>query len=100
MNEYKQIKVALIGAAGVGKSSLARLLARESFEHTYTSTIGVNAKFVYLHEEKVKIAVWDLSGQERFKNIIKNFIKTCDMIVFCYAVDDSSYKDMMTLYEL
>lgn len=99
MNGYKQVKVALIGAAGVGKTSLATMLNREAVYQSYISTIGIDIKFVYVHDDKVKIALWDLSGQLRFKEIIREFVKTSEMLIFCYdASDEKTYDQVVRLY--
>lgn len=41
-------KIVLIGDSSVGKSSLLRRFADDSFEESYLATIGVDFKFKYL----------------------------------------------------
>lgn len=45
MIEQHQFKVVLIGDSSVGKSSLLRRFADDSFEESYLATIGVDFKF-------------------------------------------------------
>lgn len=47
MTNY-QYKVVLIGDSSVGKSSLLKRFADDTFEETYLATIGVDFKFKYL----------------------------------------------------
>ncbi len=47
-NHY-QYKIVLIGDSSVGKSSLLRRFADDSFEESYLATIGVDFKFKYHH---------------------------------------------------
>ncbi len=42
-----QYKIVLIGDSSVGKSSLLRRFADDSFEESYLATIGVDFKFKY-----------------------------------------------------
>ena len=57
MSQQFQYKVVLIGDSSVGKSSLLRRFADDSFEESYLATIGVDFKFKYL---RVKIGLSSL----------------------------------------
>lgn len=101
MNRYKQVRVALIGAPGVGKSSLAAMLNREAINSSYVSTIGIDIRFIYVHDAKVKIILWDLAGQPRFSEITKSFINECDIPIYCYSADNErSYDEILDMYRL
>jgi len=45
MTQQFQFKTVLIGDSSVGKSSLLRRFADDSFEESYLATIGVDFKF-------------------------------------------------------
>jgi len=47
MNTSMQYKIVLIGDSSVGKSSLLRRFADDSFEESYLATIEVDFKFKY-----------------------------------------------------
>jgi GTPase SAR1 family protein len=47
MSQTSQYKIVLIGDSSVGKSSLLRRFADDSFEESYLATIGVDFKFKY-----------------------------------------------------
>ena len=45
-NQY-QYKVVLAGDSSVGKSSIIKRFAHDSFEESYLATVGVDFKFKY-----------------------------------------------------
>ncbi len=47
MMQHYTYKMVLIGDSSVGKSSLLRRFADDSFEESYLATIGVDFKFKY-----------------------------------------------------
>lgn len=69
-------KLIVIGPAAVGKTSLIRRFVENQFSFNYKSTIGVDflAKSIRLEDDKiVKLALWDIGGQERFRILRRNF---------------------------
>jgi len=71
-----QFKVILIGAGAVGKTSLVRRFIEGTFSKSYKMTIGVDfmTKAVTLKtEELVKLTIWDIGGQQRFKVLRRGF---------------------------
>jgi len=73
----KIFKVVVIGAAGVGKTSIIRRFCENSFLEGYKTTIGSDFYVKKLDLEKafVNFSVWDLAGEERFKFILPTFCK-------------------------
>jgi small GTP-binding protein len=64
-----QKKVALLGAAGVGKTSLVRRFVESLFDDGYLTTIGVKVdkKAVRVGGQDVTLMLWDVAGaEERF----------------------------------
>jgi small GTP-binding protein len=69
-------KVIIIGPAAVGKTSLIRRFVEDQFSSNYKFTIGVDflVKTLRLEEDKiVRLSIWDVGGQERFKFLRSNF---------------------------
>ncbi len=69
-------KCIIVGPAAVGKSSLIRRFIQNHFSLDYKFTIGVDfmAKTLeYENEELVKLSIWDIGGQERFKFLRRSF---------------------------
>lgn len=60
-----QKKICLLGAPGVGKTSLARRFTESIFGTGYHSTIGIamSKKVVEVGDRNVSLAIWDLAGE-------------------------------------
>ena len=73
----KIFKVVVIGAAGVGKTSIIRRFCENSFLEGYKTTIGSDfyVKKLDLARALVNFSVWDLAGEERFKFVLPTFCK-------------------------
>ncbi len=75
MYEYS-FKIIVIGPGGVGKSSLIRRFVKNEFSFNYKFTIGVEINSKMIEYEKglfAKLTIWDIGGQDRFKNLRRNF---------------------------
>ncbi len=69
-------KVIIIGPGAVGKTSLINRFVHEDFALKYKMTIGVDflAKTLEYEPTKfVKLHIWDIGGQEKFKFLHRNF---------------------------
>jgi len=62
----------IVGNSSVGKSSLLRRFADDSFQESYLATIGVDFRFKYFLDylrsitvegNVVKLQIWDTAGQ-------------------------------------
>jgi small GTP-binding protein len=62
----KSKKICLMGASGVGKTSLVKRFIEGKFDETYRTTIGVhiNKKCVICGVEQVELEIWDLEGKD------------------------------------
>ena len=59
-------KICLMGASGVGKTSLVKRFVEGKFDETYRTTIGVHidSKSVTCDDHLVKLIIWDLEGKD------------------------------------
>jgi small GTP-binding protein len=66
-----KLKICLIGATGVGKSSLVDRFVHSIFSDTYRTTIGVKieAHEVRHRDRTVQLVIWDLSGEDEFQSV-------------------------------
>lgn len=99
MNNYTCVKMALVGDAKSGKTSICRMLAKEGIEVLYNPTLGIDLKFIYIHDHKLKVTIHDLSGLKQFRNLNDGYVKNCEIIAFCYSsVSPHSFQNMTELF--
>jgi len=72
-----QKKVCMIGATGVGKTSLVRQFVESIFSEKYQSTIGVKVdkKVVRLGNREVTMMLWDIQGEDDEFKIRPSFLR-------------------------
>ena len=83
-------KIVMIGSSRVGKSVLMLKFADASFTSSFISTIGVDFRFRNLEVDgyKMKLQIWDTSGQERFRTITSAYYRGADAIMMLYDITD------------
>lgn len=72
-----QKKVCLLGAFGVGKTSLVHRYVQGIFSEIYQTTIGVriDKKVVALRDSDLLMIVWDIYGQDEFQEINAAYLR-------------------------
>ena len=87
-NPTMNIKIALVGDCGVGKSSIALRYTRNEFLSNYISTGGASYsnKIVEKNGEKLQLDIWDTAGQEKFRSLGKNFYRDAYIILMVYDI--------------
>ncbi|MFX0106686.1 MAG: Rab family GTPase [Candidatus Hodarchaeota archaeon] len=70
-------KMVLIGEGGVGKTSITVRYTENRFDEDMKMTIGVNfaSKEVNLEEGNVRLMLWDLGGQPRFRDVVSGYFR-------------------------
>lgn len=70
------LKVIIVGPSAVGKTSLLNRFVHNEFVLKYKMTIGVDfltKTIEYEPSKLVKLHIWDIGGQERFKFLHRSF---------------------------
>ncbi|NDC10808.1 MAG: hypothetical protein EBZ75_16010, partial [Oxalobacteraceae bacterium] len=97
MKQMRGIKFVLLGASGVGKSSLFRRLIRHAFDANQESTLGAAFGVLYVAENADgvlsiisprdlhaavevnkciwKVESWDTAGQERYRGLLPMYYR-------------------------
>ena len=79
-------KFILIGDYNTGKTAIFERFMYDKFKECIPTTIGVQftAKLIEINDFKVKINLWDTSGQERFKAITNSYLRdiSCALVTF------------------
>jgi small GTP-binding protein len=70
-------KICMMGAPGVGKTSLVRRFVDSVFSEKYLSTIGVkiDKKSVELADTTINLMLWDLQGEERYEWVRLQYLR-------------------------
>ncbi len=82
------VKTVIVGDYSVGKTSLIRRFADNTFDQDYKPSIGVNivAKTVDLGGVKLKFNMFDTGGQERFEPLRKKYYKGTQAVIYVFDI--------------
>ena len=97
-NIYNKFKILLIGESHVGKTEfISRFIDDKLRSENLLIPIGINfkVKTINFKGKKIKLNIWDISGQERIRNITQTFYKGAHALIFMYDVtDQNSFKNL------
>ncbi len=82
-------KIVLLGEAQTGKTSIVYRFVNDTFKKSYKSTLGVNLLKKDLEVEKygeTSAQIWDLGGQESFRNLRKLYLEGAHGALLLYDV--------------
>ena len=85
-----ELKILIIGDAGVGKTCLLLRFTDDAYTENYVSTIGFDykTKVIEVDNVKVRLQIWDTAGQERFRGITQSYYRGAHGIIVAYDVTD------------
>ncbi|KAF4587415.1 Small GTPase superfamily, Rab type [Ophiocordyceps camponoti-floridani] len=100
MSSALEAKIVVLGAQGVGKTSLVMRYCKGAFNPAQTtSTVG--ASFLTKRvvdtdsDTVVRLQIWDTAGQERFRSISRLYYRGANACILCYSITDArSFDDM------
>ena len=96
------LKYIIIGDEEVGKSNLLSHYIDDRFTSEYQSTIGVEfrAKNVVIRNTTYRIQMWDTSGKENFRSIIRAYYKNTACAFVVYDISNrNSFNNVSTWIE-
>lgn len=82
-------KISLVGFAGVGKTTISKLIKSEEIPMEHIPTISGNVTTIKLG--KLYFYLWDFAGQEEFSYLWNEFIKESDVVLM---ITDSSFENV------
>jgi small GTP-binding protein len=87
-----EMRVVLIGNTGVGKSSIVKMATIGVFSPDSVPTLGASHAEMVVQVEggPIKLHLWDISGEERFKGIASLFLRNVDVAVLVYSITDTN----------
>jgi len=89
-----QKKICVLGAAGVGKTSLTAQFVYSKFSEKYLSSMGVkiDKKVVNVDGTDVNLMIWDIHGEEKYKKIPSSYLRGASGLMM---VIDGTRKDTL-----
>ncbi|NHJ23731.1 MAG: GTP-binding protein [Candidatus Lokiarchaeota archaeon] len=81
-------KILLLGDASVGKTSFTKRYCYNIFNPSERLTIGVDfhVKTIDLNDKKVKLQIWDVGGEERFRFLLPTYCLGANAAFLLYDI--------------
>lgn len=72
-----QKKICMLGATGVGKTSLVSRYVLSLFSETYLTTIGVKVdkRVLAVDGQDVTLVLWDIYGEDEFQTVRTSYLR-------------------------
>ena len=93
MEDPLKFKVVLIGESGVGKKSILLRYVSNEFNSQQFSTLGLSYvdKIIQIdNNKKIKLEIWDIAGQEKFRSLAKAYYRNIDVGILVYDVTNKT----------
>lgn len=72
-----QKKICMLGATGVGKTSLVSRFVSSLFSDKYLTSVGVKVdkKVVTIGQDAVTLLLWDIYGEDTFQSVRASYVR-------------------------
>ena len=92
-----KLKLIVVGNQGTGKSCILNRFVNETFEENYQATIGLDfqSKNITIHDQDVRLIIYDTAGQEKFRSLIPMYIREAQITLLVYDISDKDSFDAM-----
>jgi small GTP-binding protein len=79
-------KIAVLGAAGTGKTSLIDKFVSRKFQVDYKPTLGASiiAKDISMENCDVRLVLWDIAGQEKYESVRSMYLGGAQGAILVY----------------
>jgi Ras-related protein Rab-6A len=97
VEDLMKLKLIVVGNQGTGKSCILNRFVNETFEENYQATIGLDfqSKNITIHDQDVRLIIYDTAGQEKFRSLIPMYIREAQIILLIYDISDKYSFDSM-----
>jgi Ras-related protein Rab-5C len=85
-------KVILVGASGVGKTSIINHVIRGYFEEDSLPTVGSSYSKYQFEDggKKINFEIWDTAGQEKYRTLMRNFFSETKVALFVFDLTNAA----------
>mmetsp|Transcript_23346 Transcript_23346/g.22973 ORF Transcript_23346/g.22973 Transcript_23346/m.22973 type:complete len:206 (+) Transcript_23346:23-640(+) len=104
---YRPAKIVVIGDGGVGKTSLIKCYAEDSFPEDHVPTIldcySAEVNIGANNDRTLALQIWDSAGQDDYQRLRPLGYANSDVFIICYAINDKvAFKSVISkwLFEL
>ena len=97
------LKIVVLGAASVGKTSIINRYCNGVFQEETLSTIGAGffTHTVTVNDNEVTLMVWDTAGEERFRSVAPSLLRGASGLVLVYDLQSQeSFGNLDTYMEM
>lgn len=100
MTDGIDLKIVVLGAASVGKTSIIHRYCNGIFQPDTLSTIGAGffTHTIQVDEMEVTLLLWDTAGEERFRSVAPSLLRGANGLVLVYDVTQSATFDDLNIY--
>ena len=87
-NKLEKLTLFLVGDSAVGKTSFIQKYTNNIFNLEQLTTIGIDfsLKTIELNGEEITLKLFDTAGQEKYRSLSFNLIKSADGIFLMYDI--------------
>ena len=81
-------KIAVLGAAGAGKTSLIDQFCQKKFQQDYKPTLGASiiARDLNVDGSFVRLVMWDIAGQEKYESVRSMYLSGALGAIIVYDI--------------
>ena len=93
----REYKIFVVGGGDGGKTSIINRIINNSWDYNVEITIGVDFmdKILKFRGQRIKIKIWDVAGQEKYKGLIPSYIRNSSIVFIVYDVcQHSNFEDI------
>ncbi len=85
-------RLIILGDLFVGKTNIFDIFSNKIFPNLYNSTIGINfkSKNIEFNEKLYKINLWDISGNEIYRDISKSYCRGANGCILVFDLSDKN----------
>ena len=93
--EILKFKLIVVGDQNTGKSCILNRFANNTFQENYQATIGLDfqTKNVTIHNQDIRLTLYDTAGQEKFRSLIPMYIREAQIILLVYDITNKESFD-------